>query len=59
MWYDIVVFGVDCFGDHIGVIIIVEYAVPYYMGRSIDVLHHQTASAVFRLDLGLSDGSAV
>ena len=51
--YDFVVFGLDRFGNHGGVVVVIEDAVPDDVGGGVDVLDDQAAAAVLGLNLGL------
>ena len=54
MWDNFVVFGINGFRDHVGVVVVIEDATPHYVGGSVYILDHQAAPTVSGLDLSLS-----
>ena len=54
MGYDLVIFGINSFWNHFGIVVVVEDATPYDVGGGIDVLDDKAASATaFIFGLGL------
>jgi hypothetical protein len=53
---DFVIFGLDRFGYHIGIVVVVKDTVPDYVGGCVYILDYEAAAAVFGLDLCLLQG---
>ncbi len=51
----LVIFRFDSFGHHVGIIVVVEDAIPDDVGGCINILYDEAASSISRLDLGLFD----
>ena len=52
---DLVILRFSSLRHHTGIVVIIEYALPYYVGRRVDILHDETSATrtVARLNLSL------
>ena len=53
MRHDFVIFGIYRFGNHGGIVVVVEDAVPHDVCGGVNVLDHEAAAATSGFDLGL------